>query len=144
MWRRTNADTWHARTWRSMPAPARRARWRRSIRRRKRRVGARPWEAAAVAATDRPESRLAALMHAALALPILAIAPRAGAAVVGEVGASVLGYQERGLMKATEPILFGHAVIDDTWELEASAVGDILTRASPQLVTNLSGQPVQV
>src|SRR3954468_20308070 len=144
MWRRTNADTSRGPTWRSMRARARRARWRRSIRRRKRRAEARPWEAAAVAATDRPPSRLAALMQAALALPILALAPRAGAAVVGEMGASVLGYKERGLMKATEPILFGHAVIDDVWEVEASAVGDILTGASPQLVTNLDGKPVQV
>jgi hypothetical protein len=83
-------------------------------------------------------------MHAALALPILAIAPRAGAAVVGEVGASVLGYKERGLMKATEPIVFGHAVVDDLWEIEASVVADILTGASPQFVSNASGQPMQV
>jgi hypothetical protein len=96
-----------------------------------------------VAATERGDT-LAALMGAALALPILAFAPRAGAAVVGEMGASILGYKERGLMKATEPILFGHAVIDDVWEVEASAVGDILTGASPQFVTNVSGRPVQV
>ena len=89
-------------------------------------------------------SALGALMHAAMALPILALAPRAGAAVVGEVGASVLGYKERGLMKATEPILFGHAVIDDVWEAEASLVADILTGASPQFVTNLNGKPMQV
>jgi hypothetical protein len=89
-------------------------------------------------------SAFAALMQAALALPILAITPRAGAAVVGEVGASVLGYKERGLMKATEPILFGHAVIDDLWEVEASLVTDILTGASPQFVTNVNGAPMQV
>jgi hypothetical protein len=83
-------------------------------------------------------------MHAALALPILAFAPRAGAAVVGEIGASVLGYKEQGQMKATEPILFGRAVIDDVWEVAASAVGDILTGASPQYVTNVSGKPMQV
>ena len=103
-----------------------------------------PWAAAAVAATDRPEGALGALMRAALALPILAIAPRAGAAIVGEMGASVLGYKERGLMKATEPILFGRAIVDDVWELEANAVGDILTGASPQFVTNIDGQPMQV
>ena len=97
-----------------------------------------------MAATEKPDGALGALMRAALALPILALAPRAGAAVVGEVGASVLGYKERGLMKATEPILFGHAVIDDVWEVVASAVGDILTGASPQLVTNVNGQPMQV
>jgi hypothetical protein len=99
-----------------------------------------------VAATDRAAagSALAALMQAALALPILAVAPRAGAAIVGEIGAAVVGYKERGLMKATEPILFGRAVIDDVWELQATAVGDILTGASPQYVSNEHGRPVQV
>lgn len=97
-----------------------------------------------MAATERPDGALGALMRAALALPILALAPRAGAAVVGEMGASILGYKERSLMKATEPILFGHAVIDDVWEVEAGAVADILTGASPQFVTNINGQPMQV
>jgi hypothetical protein len=98
-----------------------------------------------VAATEpKAEARaLAALMQAALALPILAIAPRAGAAEVGEVGLAVLGYKERGLMKVTEPILWGRVQFLDVWEVRASAAVDIITGASPQLVTNASGHPVQ-
>ena len=86
---------------------------------------------------------LAALTQAALALPILLVAARAGAAQTGEVGISVLGYKERGLMKVTEPVLFGRLDIDDVWEIEASGAIDIVTGASPELVTNLSGQPMQ-
>lgn len=83
-------------------------------------------------------------MQAALALPILAVAARAGAAEVGEIGITLLGYKERGLMKVSEPVLWGHAQIADVWEVQASAAVDIITGASPQLVSNLSGKPVQV
>ncbi len=82
-------------------------------------------------------------MQAALALPILAIPARAGAAVVGEMGFSVLGYKERGLMKVTEPILWGRASIADSWDVQASAAVDIVSGASPQVVSNLGGRPVQ-
>ena len=82
-------------------------------------------------------------MQAALALPILTVAAKAGAAQVGEVGISLLGYRERGLMKVTEPVLWGHALLADVWEVEASVGTDIVTGASPELVTNVSGKPVQ-
>jgi hypothetical protein len=82
-------------------------------------------------------------MKAALALPIVAITPRAGAADVGEVGISVLGYKERHQMSVTEPIVFGHAVIADVWEVQGSAAVDIVTGASPQFVSNETGKPVQ-
>jgi hypothetical protein len=101
-----------------------------------------------VAATEDPaassgESRaLAALMQAALALPILVVPAKAGAADVGEIGITVLGYKERGLMKVTEPVLWGRAQFLDVWEVQASAAIDIISGASPQLVTNLSGKPV--
>jgi hypothetical protein len=78
-------------------------------------------------------------MQAALALPILAVPARAGAAEVGEVGFTVLGYKERGLMKVTEPVLWGRAQIADVWEVEASGAVDIITGASPQVVTNRGG-----
>jgi hypothetical protein len=94
-----------------------------------------------VAATD-PKSSLAALMQAALALPILAVPAQAGAADVGEVGITVLGYKERGLMKVTEPVLWARAQFLDAWEVRASAAVDIISGASPQLVTNASGKPV--
>jgi hypothetical protein len=82
-------------------------------------------------------------MRAALALPILAVPAKAGAAEVGEIGVTVLGYKERGLMKITEPVLWGRAQIAEVWEVQASAAIDIISGASPQLVTNISGRPVQ-
>jgi len=81
-------------------------------------------------------------MRAALALPIIVVPARAGAADVGEIGITVLGYKERGLMKVTEPVLWGRAQFLDVWEVQASAAIDIISGASPQLVTNLSGKPV--
>jgi uncharacterized protein DUF3570 len=83
-------------------------------------------------------------MQAALALPILVIPAKAGAAEVGEVGITLLAYKERGLMKVTEPVLWGRAQFLEVWEVQASAAIDIITGASPQLVTNQSGRPVQV
>lgn len=83
-------------------------------------------------------------MRAALALPVLALPVRSGAVEVSEVGFSVLGYRERGLMKITEPVLWGRVRIAETWELSASAIVDIITGASPQLVSNAGGKPVQV
>lgn len=91
-----------------------------------------------MAATER-----GALWRAALALPIAVIPARAGAAEVGEVGVTLLGYKERGLMKITEPILWGQATFAEKWEVSGSAAVDIITGASPQLVSNASGKPVQ-
>jgi hypothetical protein len=83
------------------------------------------------------------LISAALALPILVVHPKAGAAEVGEVGVAVLGYRERRLMKITEPILWARATLAETWEVQASAAVDIITGASPRVVSNASGRPVQ-
>lgn len=105
---------------------------------------ARASAAAAVAATDRPlEGALGALMQAALALPILVVPAKAGAAEVGEIGFATLGYKERGLMKVTEPLLWGRMTIAEVWEVQASGAIDIVTGASPELVSNVSGRPVQ-
>ena len=82
-------------------------------------------------------------MKAALALPILAVPARAGAVESGEMGFTLLSYKERGLIKVIEPIVWGHAQIDDVWEVRASAAVDVVTGASPELVTNVSGRPVQ-
>jgi len=82
-------------------------------------------------------------MRAALALPILVVPAKAGAAEVGEVGITVLGYKERGLMKVTEPVLWGRARVMEVWEIQGSAAVDIVSGASPQLVSNQSGRPVQ-
>ena len=97
-------------------------------------------------AATRPGSPATALMTAALALPILSVPARAGAAEVGEVGevgVAVLRYQERGLMHVTEPIVWGRARVAEVWEVQASAAVDIVSGASPQLVSNLGGRPVQ-
>lgn len=82
-------------------------------------------------------------MRAALALPILVLPAKSAAAEVGEVGITLLGYKERGLMKVTEPVLWGRVQVSEAWEVQASAAVDIITGASPQLVTNTSGTPVQ-
>ena len=82
-------------------------------------------------------------MTAALALPILTTPPRAGAAEVGEVGVAVLRYKERGLIGVTEPLIWAHARFAEVWEVQASAAVDIVSGASPQLVSNATGRPVQ-
>jgi hypothetical protein len=84
------------------------------------------------------------LLKAALALPILVLPARAGAVESGEVGLNILGYKERGLMKVTEPVAWGRVELADGWEIRGSAAVDIVTGASPELVTNVSGKPVQV
>lgn len=83
------------------------------------------------------------LMRAALALPILVVPAKAGAVETGEVGLTVLHYKERGLMKVTEPVLWGRARFAEVWEVQASAAIDIVSGASPQLVSNATGRPVQ-
>ncbi|HEX4332503.1 MAG TPA: porin [Usitatibacter sp.] len=96
-----------------------------------------------MAATEKERaSPLQALMTAALALPIAAIPARAVAAEANEMGFTVLGYKEQGLMKVTEPVLWARGTIHEVWEVEASAALDIISGASPQLVTNVSGRPV--
>jgi len=82
-------------------------------------------------------------MQAALALPILVVPARAGALEGGEIGLTVLGYRERGLIRVVEPILWGQAQVAQHWEVRASAAVDIVTGASPELVSNVSGRPVQ-
>jgi len=82
-------------------------------------------------------------MGAALALPILALPAHAGAAEVGEVGFTTLYYRERGLMKVVEPIAWLRVSFAETWEVRATALVDIVTGASPEGVSNLSGRPVR-
>ena len=97
-----------------------------------------------MAATKPASNTLSQLAQAALALPILALPVKAGAAEVGEIGFSLLGYKERGLMNIVEPVLWGRMQFLETWEVQASMAVDIISGASPQLVSNASGKPVQV
>jgi hypothetical protein len=46
-------------------------------------------------------------------------------------------------MKVTEPVLWGRIQLAEVWEIEASGAIDIVTGASPELVSNVSGKPVQ-
>ena len=87
---------------------------------------------------------LAALMQAAVALPILVVPAKAGAAEVNEVGFTLLGYKERDLMKVTEPIAWVRGKINDRWDFQVSGLLDIVSGASPEGVSNVGGKPVQV
>lgn len=46
-------------------------------------------------------------------------------------------------MKITEPVAWARAQFADVWEAQGSAAIDIISGASPQLVSNGSGKPVQ-
>ena len=98
-----------------------------------------------MAATEDPPREegagaLQALMKAALALPIL-VAPAKAAAEDNEMGFTLLGYKEHGLMKVTEPLVWARGTFDQVWSVEASAAVDIVTGASPRLVSNAGGGP---
>ena len=83
-------------------------------------------------------------MQAAVALPILVLPAKAGAAEVSEVGFTLLGYKERGLMKVSEPIVWAKGTVGGVWDIQASGLLDIVSGASPEGVSNLGGRPVQV
>ena len=70
--------------------------------------------------------------------------PTHAAVESGEAGITVLHYKERGLMKVTEPVVWARARIGDGWEVQGSAAIDIVSGASPEGVSDLSGRPVQV
>jgi len=120
----------------------------------------------------------AALMAAALALPIIAIPvivvaqtsdplPAASAAASSAsssasssapaqtspsllppgavIGLRSLWYREDGnRMKITEPVLWFKLPIGQSWEVGASATVDMVSGASPIIVSNSTGKPVQI
>jgi len=110
------------------------------------------------------ESALAALTSAAALLPIIALpvtshaqAPAsatestaaAGSSALLPVGATmglrVLYYRESGdRMKVTEPVLWLKTPVYDNWEVSLSGTLDIVSGASPEIVSNRSGKPVQI
>ena len=98
----------------------------------------------AISVEGQAAGALAALTRAALALPIAAIPAKAGAAEVGEVGFTVLGYREQGLIKVVEPVLWANARLAEVWEVQGSLAVDIVSGASPERVSNVGGEPVQV
>jgi hypothetical protein len=87
---------------------------------------------------------LNALLHAALALPIVPLAARAGTLEGASAGVRWQDYREDGgRMHISEPLLWIKAPLGDDYEVFASRVIDSISGASPRLVTNQSGVPVQ-
>jgi Protein of unknown function (DUF3570) len=101
-------------------------------------------------------SSFASLMSAALALPIVAIpvsvmaqeSPTTTASTLppgAVIGIRSLWYREDGnRMKITEPVLWIKSPIGESWEIAASATVDMVSGASPIIVSNATGKPVQI
>jgi len=98
-------------------------------------------------------------MSAALALPIVAIPVSVGAQKTPQataqtasilpagavIGLRSLWYREDGnRMKITEPVLWIKSPIGESWEIAASATVDMVSGASPIIVSNATGKPVQI
>ncbi len=100
-------------------------------------------------------STFASLLSAALALPIVAIpvvvsaqtaAPASELLPPGAVvGLRSLWYREdNDRMKVTAPVLWFKTPIGEQWELAGSGTVDMVSGASPILVANTTGKPVQI
>ena len=105
----------------------------------------------------KPDTAFAALMSAAAMLPIIALPiishaqtpePAAPTAILppgATMGMRVLYYKEAGgRMKVTEPVLWLKTPVADDWELSLSGTLDIVSGASPEIVSNRTGKPVQI
>ena len=129
-------------------------------------AGASPAAVAAVApdaansgghVTKETETAFSALLAAAAMLPIVML-PVNSEAQVAEQGANssmlpvgatmgmrVLYYRESGdRMKVTEPVVWLKTPVADVWEISLSGTLDIVSGASPEIVSNRSGTPVQI
>ena len=96
-------------------------------------------------------------MAAAAALPIVML-PVTSHAQVEEKGSNfsllpigatmgmrVLSYRESGArMKVTEPVLWLKTPVTADWEVSLSGTLDIVSGASPEIVSNRTGTPVQI
>ena len=98
---------------------------------------------------------LSALMSAAAALPIVMLpvsshsqTPEQSSASLpagATMGLRVLYYRESDQrMKVTEPVLWLKTPVADDWEISASGIIDIVSGASPEIVSNRTGRPVQI
>lgn len=106
---------------------------------------------------QKPRNVLTALMSAAMALPIVALPQQAGAQALDEeiippilpigavMGVRTIHYKEsNNRIKVSEPVVWAKSPIGETWEVSASATLDIVSGASPIIVSNISGKPVQI
>ena len=94
------------------------------------------------------------MLAAALALPIVAIPVVVSAQTETSasllppgavIGLRVLSYREDAdRMKVTAPVLWFKTPVGEHWELAGSATVDMVSGASPVLVSNGGGKPVQV
>ena len=103
------------------------------------------------------QTAFSALMAAAAALPIVSLPvtshaqtpePAANAPALpagATMGLRVLYYRESGnRMKVTEPVLWLKSPVADEWEISLSGIVDIVSGASPEIVSNRTGTPVQI
>jgi hypothetical protein len=61
------------------------------------------------------------------------------------MGMRVLYYRESGdRMKITEPVLWLKTPVSEAWEISMSGTLDIVSGASPEIVSNRSGRPIQI
>lgn len=108
--------------------------------------------------SDLKSKPLQALMAATIALPIAAIPVEVFAQTTESSAASMafmpigsvagirsLWYREdMGRMRVTEPVAWFKLPVGDRWEWAASATVDMVSGASPQIVSNLAGKPTQI
>jgi Protein of unknown function (DUF3570) len=107
--------------------------------------------------SGKTRNALTALMSAAMALPIVALPLPGFAQALSEewvppilpIGASMgvrtLYYREaHGRMKVNEPVVWLKSPVGENWEVSASATLDLVSGASPIIVSNQTGKPTQI
>ena len=103
--------------------------------------------------SDTRDHPLAALIAAAMALPIVAIPVSVSAQTTQSsllpsgalVGLRSLWYREEGnRIKVTEPVAWMKTPIGEKWELAGSVTVDMISGASPIMLSNANGKPAQI
>jgi hypothetical protein len=107
--------------------------------------------------TSAKQNTLGALMSVAMALPIVAIAPQCNAQALQEeiippmlpvgavMGIRTLYYREaQRRITVNEPVVWVKSPIGESWEVSASATLDLVSGASPIIVSNQTGKPTQI
>lgn len=113
------------------------------------RVDARPAAVVVAANNSSDKNALSALMSAALALPVLAMPLKANALELsdlagGAIGFRALDYREpSGRMHIHEPLVWLRLPVGEKWEVSGSRTIDTLSGASPIIVSNQTGKPVE-
>jgi Protein of unknown function (DUF3570) len=107
--------------------------------------------------TSATQSVLSALMSAAMVLPIVALPQHCGAQALQEeivppvlpvgavMGVRTLYYREsQKRITVNEPVVWVKSPVGENWEISASATVDLVSGASPIIVSNQSGKPTQI